>query len=152
VCRFNQGGLRFRHPDLYLIVLAAEDAFVRDGDPVGVTRQVVQHLGRPTGRWLGIDHPVVGQQGLAACPPGRGRGLGIIGNCPVLSGLIQRIEKLAPEQARGGLDRKQEAPTASWCAPPFLFIEPTARAGRDVAPDPRVRILLCLVVGHGVFS
>ena len=84
------------HPDLYLIVLAAEDTFVGDGDPVGVARQVVQHLGRPTGGWLGIDHPVVGQQGLAACPPGRGRGLGIVGNCPVLSRLIQCIEKLAP--------------------------------------------------------
>ena len=119
-------GALVSHPDLYLIVLAAEDAFVRDGDTVGVTRQVVQHLGWPTGGWLGIDHPVVGQQGLAACPPGRGRGLGIVGNCPVLSGLIQCIEKLAPEQARGGLDRKQEAPTASWCAPPSLFIEPAA--------------------------
>jgi len=41
-------GALVSHPDLYLILLAAEDAVVRDGDPVGVVRQVAQHPSRPT--------------------------------------------------------------------------------------------------------
>lgn len=101
--------------------------------PVGVARQLVQHLGRPTGG-LGIDHPVVGQQGLAACPPGRGRGLGIVGNCPVLSGLIQRVEKLAPELARGGLDRRDRGPVPSNGRPPPLA---PSTPFRRQSPSPR---------------
>lgn len=68
-CRVRCASARdgFSHPALYVIVLVAEDAFVRDGNPAGVVCQVVQHLGRPTGRWLGVDHPVVGQKGLAVC-------------------------------------------------------------------------------------
>lgn len=60
-------GAPVSHPDLYLTVRAAEDAFVRDGDPVGVKRQVVQHLGRPTGG-LGMDHPVLSQGHITYLP------------------------------------------------------------------------------------
>jgi len=65
---------RYRH-DLLLVavcvvspaernapIVAADETMVRDGDAVGVSSQVAEDVFWPAERWLGIDHPIAGEQ------------------------------------------------------------------------------------------
>jgi hypothetical protein len=40
----------------------AENPMIRDGYPVGVAREVLQHMRGTSKRWLGVDDPVVSEE------------------------------------------------------------------------------------------
>jgi hypothetical protein len=44
--------------EAHLAVLEAEESSVRDGNPVCVAGQILQHMFGPSERRLGIDHPL----------------------------------------------------------------------------------------------
>ena len=114
------------HAQPHRAVIAAEDAFVGDRHPVGVARQIVEHLGRATGRRLGVDHPVVGQQLAPPRLPRAGLGVRIVGDLAVLATLVEGGEDLGAEQFRSGLHWKQEAVATRRLAPLPLGVESAA--------------------------
>ena len=44
-------------------IVDVDDSMIRDGHPVRVPGQILQYVFGPTKRWLGVDHPVVAEQG-----------------------------------------------------------------------------------------
>src|SRR2546425_4013252 len=45
-----------------LTISQLDEAMVGNGDPVGVARQVMEHMLRSTKRRLGVDHPILAEQ------------------------------------------------------------------------------------------
>ncbi len=50
-------GLVIFPAESHLAILKTDQAIVGDGDAVGISTRVVQHLGRVAEGWLGIDYP-----------------------------------------------------------------------------------------------
>ena len=63
------------HTDANFVLVASENALVRDRHPMGVAGEIVEHLGRAAGRRFGVDHPVVGEHRAVASLPGAGVGV-----------------------------------------------------------------------------
>ena len=59
-------------PERHQAVGDADDALVGNGHPVRVSPKIVQHRRQTTQRLLGIDHPVVGVEGLFEALPSEG--------------------------------------------------------------------------------
>jgi hypothetical protein len=46
-----------------LVMLESQQTVVRDGHAMGVAGEITQHMVGAAERWLGIDHPVLPEQG-----------------------------------------------------------------------------------------
>lgn len=46
-----------------LVMLESQQTVVRDGHAMGVAGEITQHMVGAAERWLGIDHPVLTEQG-----------------------------------------------------------------------------------------
>jgi hypothetical protein len=44
-------------------MLEGHEAVVGDGDAMGVTGEIAEHMRRTAERWLGVDDPVLTEQG-----------------------------------------------------------------------------------------
>ncbi len=49
--------------EAHLAVIEAKESSVRDGNPMGVAGQILQHMFGPSERRLGIDYPLLPAQG-----------------------------------------------------------------------------------------
>jgi len=45
-----------------LVMLEGHEALVGDGDTMGVTGEIAEHMMRTAERWLGVDDPVLTEQ------------------------------------------------------------------------------------------
>jgi hypothetical protein len=46
-----------------LVMLESQQTVVRDGHAMGVAGEITQHMVGAAERWLGIDHPILTEQG-----------------------------------------------------------------------------------------
>ena len=53
--------------EAYAVTVEAEQALVADGDAVGIAAEIAQHANGITEGRLGIDHPVLLEQGAHEC-------------------------------------------------------------------------------------
>ena len=63
---------RIAHTKRYGAMVQTNDAVVRDRHAVGIARQIVKHLRRPTHRCFGIHHPLMLVQRSHQIAPGQG--------------------------------------------------------------------------------
>lgn len=96
------------HPESDHLAIDADDALVRDGDPVRVATQILQHRFRSAEGLLGIDHPVVGIQLLLEALP-VGLRDAAARRPPAGTPSLQSGHELAAKDLGERLDREEEA-------------------------------------------
>ena len=93
-------------------VLQGQQAPMRDRHAMRRTRQILQHLSRTTGGWLGLHHPLRGPEGGQELLPPRGMREGVAlplqrqGTCRV--GLTEQGEEQTTEPPTQDTDREEE--------------------------------------------
>jgi hypothetical protein len=91
-----------------LAVVNRDKPLVGDGDPVGVAREVLEHLLRAAEGRLGVDDPVFAAEVCPpACPTTSSRQrfeLTMEGELALVEGLLEIAEELAPEETAQGAD------------------------------------------------
>ena len=99
-------------PEGDLLAVECDDPAVRDGDPVGVAREVPEHLLGPVEGPLGVDHPVPaaggGEGGVELAGIGKMGDGAVELQPPSAMGAGQLLEEAAAEQAGEDLDGGQE--------------------------------------------
>src|SRR5215472_335091 len=102
--------------ELHLSVAHAEQSAIRNGNPVGVACQVLQHMVGTAERGLGIDHPLLaaqlGEHGVEAC--GASQRSQSTGKAQLLVSvsLLEKGQHLAAEQAPQHRHGQQESGAA----------------------------------------
>ena len=108
------------HREDHLVSVDGLDALVADGRAVGVATQVLKHLRRPAQGRLGIDHPGVAVQRLAAVCAQQGAELVVLRGICVRSPLHQRGHEPGAEDRAECAHREQEVRLAHRSAPPAI--------------------------------
>ena len=96
-----------------LAVIERNQSVVGDGDAVGVTAEVVEHILRTTEGWFGVDDPMFSKQ----WPAPRGEGLRlsewrqIAGKVqlPSLKSQLEPVDELSAKYAPEHVDREKES-------------------------------------------
>lgn len=108
----------------YLSVAKRDDAIVADGDAMGVTTQIAQHLSRSGHGSLAVDDPLLGS-GLSQQTPAH---VSTHSSRALLQGELETFEQLAAKDPREDTYRDQEARPRS---DPGVAGEVQTAAGHD---------------------
>jgi hypothetical protein len=114
--------------ELDLVTLQADQPPIADRRPVGVARQVFEHLFGPAERRLGVDDPLgLGRRRETALERGRvrqGGEVAVEGELSPVEGGAEQREELAPEHPAEDADREEETRATG---------DPTRAVGRQPA-------------------
>jgi len=96
-------------------LLKGDESAVGDGDAVGVAAEIAQRVLRSAEGWLGIDNPVVAEQGSEPCGEGswfrQWREVTVELELVLVEGGFQSGDELAAKDPAEHLDRQKERMT-----------------------------------------
>jgi len=102
-----------------LLVGERDQSVIGDGQAMGVTAQIAEHILRASERSFRVDHPVSSKQWPEPCSKGfrlsEGLQVSMKGELAVMKGALERLVELAAKDSAKHLDGKKEV--VAWFDP-----------------------------------